>query len=329
MGKIKKNDKKPRLVYGKNLTTEDYNTFDYEFSDYILHCQSVKNTENITTIEFNLSRQCPYECSFCANNLLDNRKWVAFSVEKSLKQIDRAISVFENLTLITINEPVFAFEKKWRKEFLTELVNKKYPVNFMAQTRIDILDEEDIELLSKINFFICFGVEALSIEALRAMQKTNDPDRYIKKCKENLNLLKKNNVPREIYLMFGHPSETDQTLKETYNNLKQFLDKDIYIQSFNYFYFLPNFINNYEYYNKKYGSLIQGNLKWWKGYDSPSEVRYIPSSCTNELFEDAYEKYANRCKFWGQRYYAFQKHSSIVPIIKSAKSIPEQQVALG
>ena len=254
---------------------------------------------------------------------------MAFSVEKSLKQIDSAISVFKNLNLITINEPVFAFEKKWRKKFLTELVNKKYPVNFMAQTRIDILDEEDIELLSKINFFICFGVEALSIEALRAMQKTNDPDRYIKKCKENLSLLKKYNIPREIYLMFGHPSETDQTLKETYNNLKQFLDKDIYIQPFNYFYFLPNFINNYEYYNKKYGSLIQGNLKWWKGYDSPSEVRYIPSSGKNELFEDAYEKYVNRSIYWNIRYQIFRRNNSIESIIKRTKNLPEQQTTLG
>ncbi|MEK6646930.1 MAG: cobalamin-dependent protein, partial [Candidatus Firestonebacteria bacterium] len=111
-GKIEKNDEKTRLVYGENLATEDYNTFDYEFSDYILHCQSLKDTENITTIEFNLSQQCPYECSYCANNLLDDRKWAAFNVEKSLKQIDRAISVFENLTVITINEAIFGFEKK-------------------------------------------------------------------------------------------------------------------------------------------------------------------------------------------------------------------------
>ena len=323
-GKIEKNDEKTRLVYGKNLVMEDYNTFDYEFSDYILHCQSVKNTENITTIEFNLSQQCPYDCSFCANNLLDNRKWVAFSVEKSLKQIDRAISVFENLKVVTIHDPVFGFEKKWRRKFLKELVNRKYHVYFMMQTRLDIIDEEDIELLSKINFFICFGVEALSIEVLRAMQKTNDPDRYIRKCKENLNLLKKYNIPRQIYLLLGHPGETDQTLRETYNNLKQFLDKDIYLVVFPYYYFLPNFINNFEYYTKKYGSLIQGNLKWWKGYHSISEVRYVPSSGANELFEDAYKNHVERINYWGKRYYAFQKRCSIVPIIKRAKSIPEQ-----
>ncbi|MEK6646929.1 MAG: radical SAM protein, partial [Candidatus Firestonebacteria bacterium] len=234
-----------------------------------------------------------------------------------------------NLTVITINEAIFGFEKKWRKEFLTELVKRKYPVNFMTQTRLDIIDEEDIELLSKINFFICFGVESLSKEVLGAMQKTNDPDRYIKKCKENLNLLKKYNIPRQIYLLLGHPGETDQTLRETYNNLKQFLDKDIYIEIFFYFYSLPNFINNYEYYNKKYGSLIQGNLKWWKGYHSISEVRYVPSSGKNELFDDAYKEYMNRIKYWGHRYYAFKKRFSIVPIIKRAKTLPEQQGALG
>ena len=120
----------------------------------------------------------------------------------------------------------------------------------------------------------------------------------------------------------GHPGETDQTLIETYDNLKQFLDKDIYIQTFPYFYFLPNFINNFEYYNKKYGSLIQGNLKWWKCYDSPSEVRYVPSSGKNELFEDAYKNHIDRTRYWEQRYYVFRRNKSVGTIIKRTKNLP-------
>jgi radical SAM superfamily enzyme YgiQ (UPF0313 family) len=163
------------------------------------------------------------------------------------------------------------------------------------------LNPTDIEILKDGNFFLSFGVESLSKRMLRIMKKSNNPEDYLRKVKENLNLIKEKDISHEIYLLINHPGETDETSQECYSNLKEFLDNKIYIHVFFYFYWLPNFIDYYEYYNSSYGTRMEGDPEWWMQKDplkSFESVRYIPSSKKNETFDSAYKRNSEILRFW-------------------------------
>jgi radical SAM superfamily enzyme YgiQ (UPF0313 family) len=322
-GNIKKNEQFPEIIKGIPLDTGECEKHDYDFEEYLSDCKSVKKSIGIDELNINLSRRCPFKCSFCENRLIECGEWSAFSVEKCIKIIDNAIDVFPNLKTITFNEAVFGLKKQWYRDFVRELGKQDYPIAFATQTRIDILDEEDIALLKNSNLFIAFGIESLSERVLSAMNKSINPASYIRKILKNLSFLKKYNIPHIIYLILNHPGESEETLKETYYNLKDILDRKIMISFHEYNYWLPSFLDNYSLYHENFGSLFNGNRKWWKEVNPADTLRescYAPSSIQGETLEDAVARCEKWSVFWHKFYmYYTQKGKPVHDIIEEWK----------
>jgi radical SAM superfamily enzyme YgiQ (UPF0313 family) len=313
-GKIQKAPgEKARIIMGERLDEEDYRHFGYLIQDYRSYCRGLRNIKNVENIEFNLSNHCPFECMYCDNRLLSKRKWIAFDVDRCIEMINNSLNIFSNLRSICFNESVFGLNSEWRKEFLTQVNRQDYKLRFYTQTRIDILNRTDIELLNESNFFLFFGIESFSKEMLKIMKKSSNPEGYISKTKENLNLIKENEISHEIYLLITHPGETEETSQECYSNLKEFLDDKIYIQVFFYYYWLPSFIDHYEYYKSNYGSLLEGEPEWWMQKDPLTilgNMRYVPSSKKGETFEAAYERSSKIIRFWKRIDSIFQRKNN-------------------
>jgi hypothetical protein len=189
---------------------------------------------------------------------------------------------------------------------------------FVTQTRIDLLEKEDIDLLGELEtLFCCFGVESLSEKTLAAMNKSNNPTVYIHKVRENLSMLKEFRIPFEINLILDHPGESHETQRETYANLKGILDDKVYIQTLPYFYWLPVFVDSYEFYHARYGAMAEGNLEWWRDPDPAGAMarsRYVPSSAPGEPFEAAFDRCQRFLIFWKNfyNYYTKKKHFSSI-----------------
>jgi hypothetical protein len=250
--------------------------------------------------------------------MLGYHGWSVFSVEKSIGLVDKAVAAFDGLKSIVFNEAVFGLDKRWRRDFLSALSKIRHNVVFMTQTRIDLLEKEDIDLLGELETLFCsFGVESLSEKTLAAMNKSSSPTMYIHKARENLSMLKDLRIPFAINLMLDHPSESHETQRETYANLKGILDDKVCIQTFQYYHWLPVFMDSYELYHARYGAMAEGNLEWWRDPDpagAMAKSRYVPSSAPGEPFEAAFDRYKRFLNFWKNfySYYRMKKHFSLI-----------------
>jgi len=212
-----------------------------------------------------LSTGCSFHCRYCMEY---RKKWSAYAPEDAVNLIaDLARKLAPDY--IKIYDACFGINKKWRKEFLSGLLQKKVDCNFWAETRPELVDFEDLELMSKLKFKLDFGIDSFSKTMLGIMDKTPNPQFYLKKfillsrkCSE-LKML------HDAYLIFNHPGES----KETYTEFREFFEKEIvkkvkggYLQvRYQNFFLLPGsyVYNHINYFVTKYGTTVF-SPHWWK-----------------------------------------------------------------
>jgi radical SAM superfamily enzyme YgiQ (UPF0313 family) len=254
----KKNEVAPSIISGTPLALEKQCVDDWKRYKYT----------NLSATEYiYLSRGCVYNCAFCVERSKGHKTWRSYPVSSSIEKIKEAINFFK-LREIQIGDACFGFNKIWRKRFLCELIRHKISIIFWAQTRIDLLDKEDIDLLSKLNFNIEFGLESGSEKMLSIMRKTNRPKAYLKKCEETIAYLNKKEVPHRIYLIFNHPGETLATCNSSVSFFRSILKKHNKISGVfspqDYAFFPGSQIHrHYDYYKKKFGTVVR-HKEWWK-----------------------------------------------------------------
>jgi len=131
-----------------------------------------------------------------------------------------------------------------------------------------LLDKEDVDLMSKLNFYIQFDLESGSEEMLCIIRKANRPKLYLKKCEEMINYLNKKEVPYKALLMFNHPGETPVTYNRSiafFGSLIKKQDKISGMLSAQDYAFFPGsrIHGQYDYYQKRFGTVVR-HQEWWK-----------------------------------------------------------------
>jgi len=272
MGEETKNNK-PKVIQGTPLELKD---------DFVLDWQNYRYSEPNRLRTIYLSRGCPFSCSFCMEQTKGNGRWRSYSVDLAVKKIKHLIDI-ENPGFIGITDASFGFDKTWRKEFLSALIKERIDKMFWAESRIDLFDEEDIDLLSKLNFNIEFGLESGSEEMLCIMKKTNRPKEYLKKCKAVITYMNEKEVPYKMYLIFNHPGETSLTYASTIQFLRSLIDGQSKISGIlggqNYAFFPGSHVHrNLKFYEQKYGTQVK-HKEWWKQQQDHYELAtsVIPS----------------------------------------------------
>jgi len=215
------------------------------------------------------------------------KKWSSLSVETA---IDYIMKINEQISprYIPIFDACFGFDKNWRKEFLTELIKKNLDLYFWLETRVDLLDEEDIRLLSKLKIKIDFGIDSLSTTMLRIMRKTMSPDSFLDNFVNISKACSKYGILHDMFMIFNHPGETEKTYEE-FNRF--FMDtvcpelKHGYLRiKYQRFAYYPgSYIYNHQTeFQEKYGFKAR-HPKWWKeSVDQYSNSRdIIPSTDEN------------------------------------------------
>jgi radical SAM superfamily enzyme YgiQ (UPF0313 family) len=86
------------------------------------------------------------------------------------------------------------------------------------------MDEEDIEILAGLDVEVQFGIESGSDKILRLMRKTRQPEKYLGKFRYLSRLLTEYRVLHRANIIFNHPGETEQTLKETFSLIDSMLE---------------------------------------------------------------------------------------------------------
>lgn len=169
------------------------------------------------------SRGCPYKCTFCycssasPNSMFNTSRWVG--VDTIVKDIIETTRRYKPAYLEMVDE-TFTVNKKYVKDFCQALIDEGFDVPWGAKTRIDLMDDDLMELMSRAGMRkIGFGLESGVYDHRKAMTKDFSND----KVKQVFDAALRNNVESACTIIFGHPGETledMQTSVELVKNVK-------------------------------------------------------------------------------------------------------------
>lgn len=158
------------------------------------------------------SRGCPFNCSFCYNNMFNKRRWRAHSIQRVINdilQLKRIVD-FDRITLV--DDQFFANEKRARI-IIEELFNIGVSIH-NPDMRIENITEENLKLLMKTGCKEIFvGTESDSNRVLKFIKKQTTKEKII----EKFSIISKfPQIKVFTNFIFGLPSHT---LEEIYNSL--------------------------------------------------------------------------------------------------------------
>jgi radical SAM superfamily enzyme YgiQ (UPF0313 family) len=200
-----------QVIVGQPLNPEQFADINWELVDEFIGAQFPLG---LGTLVVYLSRGCPFGCSFCMETL-KNRRWRPLAADRAFEQIRRAGERYQVIS-IGIGDACFGVHPQWRKRLLSQLAELNPPYWVLFETRPEFLDREDIDLLSRFKSQVQFGLESCSVEMLRIMNKTRQPERFLTRFREITALLSEKGVLHGANLICNHPGETQRTLDETF-----------------------------------------------------------------------------------------------------------------
>jgi Radical SAM superfamily/B12 binding domain len=172
-----------------------------------------------------LSQGCPFQCHFCCEPFIGNSKYDPLDVDAALAEIDRAINMLAPRKVV-IEDVIFGFNARWRYEFLTRLRERACDQVFWVEMRADTLTEKTVALLAEMNVYITVGLESLSPSTLKYMNKTANPDRYLRSFRESVALANRFQLPVTYSIMLNYPGETWQSYSETMEGIESTITPD-------------------------------------------------------------------------------------------------------
>jgi anaerobic magnesium-protoporphyrin IX monomethyl ester cyclase len=161
------------------------------------------------------SNGCTFNCSFC-NFTKEKERTCLKPMElllHELRQIERRGAKY-----VWFSDDNFRLGKKDLNEFCHRLIEENIFLKWMSFIRASTLADVDFGLLKKSGCVeVQLGVESASEKILNNMNKKATPDLYRKVIKGLL----ANRIDCSCYFIFGFPGETEETVAETFDFLKE------------------------------------------------------------------------------------------------------------
>ena len=154
------------------------------------------------------SRGCPYNCRFCASQLMWNRRVTFKSVERILEEMEYIYLRFKP-TYFTFWDEVFTLNKKRLAEFCDRY---KLPVKWRCDTRADIITDEMVKMMKDAGCGqMSIGVECANDKMLQYIGKNETIDDF----RRAATVLNKYEIQWKAYMIIGFPEDTEQTIKDS------------------------------------------------------------------------------------------------------------------
>lgn len=226
-------DKKLPLNNIPNLVYKDNNS---------IKTNTIKNIENLDKLKLpyyfqndfeaitnkvqyvELSRGCPYNCSYCLASLEKGLRF--FSIDRVKRTVDFLIS--KGAKTIKFLDRSFNANHKLAKEFLNYIISRDYKATtFQFEINGDILKEDFIDFLIEkspkglIRFEL--GVQSTNDLVNKEINRYQDTNKLIKTIKR----LNKSNVTLHLDLIAGLPYEDLASFKNTFNTIYQLFSDEL------------------------------------------------------------------------------------------------------
>lgn len=208
---IRKDQHKELFDEKKQFSKSDFKKLD--FANYPNYDKYIPYVEE--------SRNCPYSCQFCLNSCVnDIYQNVPFEIFKAnVENIEKLYGSNANAILLAANFGVNPKETKRKLEYL-----KGKNLNWNIELHVDNPWEYYINDLKAAGVSkVSIGFESGSISTLKKMNKTKNPENYLKRLVCLLRILKEQNVSVNLNLLIDY-RENNSTISETLNFLEQHKD---------------------------------------------------------------------------------------------------------
>jgi len=191
----------------------------------LLNYDFILSFKDITAVDIEAGRGCPYRCTYCATN-----KYWKYNFR--LKSVDRICKeILEVKKILGGKKVFFSFihdNLTTNYDFIMNLCEKldELHIEWGANARLDTLDEKLIKRMAGTGCTrILMGLESASPGIQKDINKNLNLE-----CADNiLNLLMKYNIKPLISFMYGFPGETEEDLLLTLNMLHSILKKGIFV----------------------------------------------------------------------------------------------------
>ena len=200
-------EKAPPIANLESIPPPDYNAFPAD--RYIEYTKSLRG---IRALSMMVTRGCPYHCAFCAVRETMGNMWrhlaPGYSADLMLK---RCIDF--DLEGIWFKDSIFNMRKDWVETFAKKLISCKSPYHFQINTRVDLINAEQIALLKKAGLCqIDLGIESGSQKSLETLKKGTTIDQI----RSNVRIIQNSGIKVSGFFMIGIPGETEDEINQTF-----------------------------------------------------------------------------------------------------------------
>lgn len=161
------------------------------------------------------SRGCPMRCTYCTNRIFEGIVYRARSADDILKEIEALKK--EGYSNFIFIDDTFTVNKKRILEFCNKVIEKKLDIRWICWSCLNI-NLDALDFMKKAGcVLISFGLESVNPEILRRFKKNMD----INHAKKLIIKCKKAGIDARLTLLVNSGYETRESLRETFNFLKQ------------------------------------------------------------------------------------------------------------
>ncbi|MCD4831493.1 MAG: B12-binding domain-containing radical SAM protein [Anaerohalosphaeraceae bacterium] len=211
-GEIIRTDTRPRMKNLNDLPFMPYELF--PIKNYDLRYGVLPHDPIFSVYT---SRGCPFNCSFCSNREVWQRKAFYMSAERVLDEIEH-ISKKYMISGINFHDDCFPLNRQRVVDICEGLLKRDIKISWMCPARADKVDEELLKLMKRAGCRnIWFGIESGSERILSLIRKEIDTEQAL----EAIQLVKKTGIAVAASIMVGLPT---QTMAEDMQTIK-FLEK--------------------------------------------------------------------------------------------------------
>ena len=164
-----------------------------------------------------VSKGCPNHCFFCLATPLNGKNVRYRSAELVLDEIRECVLKY-NIRNFIFWSDLFNFDNGWVQRLCRLIIDSGLKINFSANTRVDTLDFETLQLLKKAGCtLLSIGIESGSQELLDKMGKRIT----LEQIEKAIDMINKARIQIYAYYVIGLPWETKETIEKTYKFAKK------------------------------------------------------------------------------------------------------------
>lgn len=158
-----------------------------------------------------VSRGCPFDCSFCTASLYYGKDHRCRSVESILAEIGEVRSSYKINDFLFLSD-TFNLKNDFVRSLSQSLIARQPGISWMANSRLDLLDEPTLKLMKKAGcWLISLGVESAAAGILERSGKMTKVDQI----ETAISAAHDAGIKTLCYFIFGLPGENKDTVNET------------------------------------------------------------------------------------------------------------------